>query len=585
MNTTIIKRFINTFFVLSGVSLILVYLSRFFIFDEAYIIKSGGMLSFLIVVIINYFIFLPYIMALSCYRAYFYHKDNPYDTIKSVTQNTVIATAVIIIFYGLFIIFFSSILLDTMYNLFLENKYKKYFEYEKNAQNTLLTKGREAFYKNDFALANEIAKEALFNNPNDNDVMIFIRDIRNTESKYMSQFSTREEKMEEENINLGVKYFAAKDYKKAEASFLRALSIKKENEIAKYYLNQIAVATGSGVDKYKGIGNVGIKVYDRMSLAITYYNDENYLQAYNIFSDLYSKYPENTEIFNYYRLVLEQIRKTNFFIEDAEKIYEMSIWKNSITERDIKKINKNFASGWFFSDIIEYSDKCQIMKIDNNKYIYTSMRIFFGDIYFFDTVIVDVARNYDNMTYDKYRFGKLIKHPNGGYNIILKAKYSDADGGASYNVNNNEYNKDIYLDVNMRTLEILKEYDTIKYRPLSDLMILLSDMPKIGYSKSAIMFLFINKIFSPLIMLLICVIVSYYSFKYRTLGSVHIYHRIAGFLGTIILTYFITAIFNFIMATISVLPNMNALYIIFAAALIAVIFIYSIKFFKIDFNR
>lgn len=584
MNTTITKRFINTFFVLSGVSLILIYLVRFFIFDEAYIIKSGGMLSFLIVGIISYFTFLPYIMALSCYRAYFYHKDNPYDTIKSVTQKTVIATTVIIVFYGLFIVFFSSILLDTMYNLFLANKYKKYFEYEKNAQNILLAEGREAFYKSDFDLANEIAKEALFNNPNDSDVMIFIRDIRNTESKYMSQFATREEQIEEENINIGVKYFVEKDYKKAEASFLRVLSINKENEIAKYYLNQIAVATGSGIDKYKGIGNVGIKVYDRMSLAITYYNDGNYLQAYNIFSDLYSKYPENTEIFNYYRLVLEQIRKTNFFIEDVEKIYEMSIWTNSIAERSIEKINKNFANALVFYDIIEYSDNCQIIKIDNNKYIYTSIRTFFDDIYFFDTVIVDVARNYDNMTYEKYRFGKLVKNPNGGYNIILKAKYSNIGGDISYNVNNEEYNSDIYLDVNMRTLEILKEYNTIKYRPLSDLIILLRDMPKIGYSKSAIMFLFVKKIFSPLIMLLICVIVSYYSFKYRTLGSAHIYHRIVGFLGTIVFAYFITAIFNFILATISVF-NMNVLYIIFAAALIAVIFVYSIKFFKIDFNR
>ncbi len=86
----------------------------------------------------------------------------------------------------------------------------------------------------------------------------------------------------------------------------------------------------------------------------------------------------------------------------------------------------------------------------------------------------------------------------------------------------------------------------------------------------------------PLILILLCILISYYSVRYRPRKKPHPFHTIVGIIGVLMITTIIIQVYNIIMNAISIMFGaIYSPYIVFAILLLLIIIFYSIQFLRI----
>ncbi len=584
MTTTVTSRFLKTFSFFSLLCFLFLSVFRFFFSNDFANFEIYKYIAVFFSVVLTYVNIFPYILSFSLYRAFFYYENNGGDTsLLKVSQRTIIIVAVMFALYTSVVIFFSSGIARNIHNIYVSQEYIYLHKSKKDKSIEYLTKAREAFAERDYVKSIRAIEEGLAFLPDDEDLIIYLKHVINQKQRDEDLMKSSSDLEAERKYMLeAIDAYSHSDYDNAKRLLLHVLSINDENGMAKFYLNKIALELGEKNSLFTQQEESEVLLYKKISEGISLYNGGEYWRAYNIFRTIYVENPYHYEVVDYYNLAMSKIKMNDFFITDAEFLYEIFVDKASTSTSK----RKEPAIGGIFNKLyfpIDYDSVCDIefLKLSENTYLYTTVLNIFNETYFFDTVLISTHDGEES--YTRYRYGKLTSSLKSGVSdIILKGKY---DSSNTYNKNDLDY-KILTVSTPPNLFTVAKDIDATDFISAVDMATLLEYMPDFGFDRAEILSTLMYKMFLPLEVLLIAVVISYYSMRYRKKHDVHVVHMIVGFFGSVFLTFMIVETFALALDVLSIVSGRSYMgFIIFALITIAFIVAYSIQFFRVKIDE
>ncbi len=589
MTTTVTSRFLKTFLILSGLFFLFLSILRAFVLSDFSNFGMYKIVAVLFSILLTYTYFFPYALSFSLYRAFFYYDNDDGDSnLLKVTQKTIIIALLLMIGYTSMIVFFSSSISKNIHNIYASQEYMHLYKSRQNKSLEYLELAREAFAVKDYDKAIEVIGEGLSFLPDDEDLIIYLKYVTSRKDKdFSANKSDSDAEREKTYMEQAVDAYSTLDYDTAKKLFLDVLDINDENGMAKFYLNKIALHLGEENSLFTRQSEDELVLYRRVADGIAFYTGEQYWEAYNIFRDIYVAHPFHFEVFDYYNLAMAKIKINDFFITDAEFLYEIFVDKSYSASTTTVAVDREQHKSSIFELIkfpISYDSVCDIefFRLSENKYLYTTVLNIFNETYFFDTLIITTSDD-GVESYQKYRFGKLVPSiKEGVYNIVLKGQYySDK----TYNENDLE-NYVLTVATPANLFSVAKHIDVTDFVSIVDMITLLEYMPNFGFDRKAILNILMYKIFLPLELLLIAVVISYYSMRYRIKGHVHFFHKVVGLFGSIFLTFMVSELFALIIHMISIVSGKSYIgFIALAIITLIPIAVYSIQFFRVKIDE
>ncbi len=582
MTTTIKSRFLRTFLYLTALYFLVLFIARSFFLDDFYNFQVYKYLAVLFSVLLTYFNVYPYILSFSLYRAFFYYENNGEASLLSVSQKTIIIATVSIVLYSTVLGFFSSSISRNIHNIYVSQEYMHLYKSKKDKSSEYLKLARQAFTEKDYDASINIIQEGLSLLPGDEDLIIFLKHVTTQKERDISILKNNTDvELERRLMTEAVDAYSDLNYEKAKTILAQVLDINSENGMAKFYLNKIALQLGEKNSLFTQENEAEIILYKKLSEAISFYNAEEYWAAYYIFRDIYVEHPYNFEVFDYYNLAMAKLKINDFFITDAEFLYDIFVSKNNSTPSERQNTKKNILYN-MLSFPINYTSVCAIefLRLSEEDYFYSTVLNIFNETYFFDVVLFSSERDTDS--YTKYRYGKLVaSQKEGEYHIVLKGKY---DSDKSYSGNDLDYHI-ISVNVPPNLFAVAKHIDVMDFVSIVDMVTLLKYMPDFGFDKKELVSALMYKLFLPLEVLLIAVLISYYSMRYRMKHNVHIVHKIVGLFGSVFLTFMILEIYDLVINMLSIVWR-NSYIGFIILGLITLVFAvgYGIQFFRVKID-
>ena len=557
---SITTRLILNFLIMSiiGIAVILII----------YVLYSRGegrdysLFTYMLISLIFYKTYMPYIISLSVYFAFFKAKYVHQENISKVIAFPIVAIIVLVIFYTLYDYSFVNSFISLVKEHNASRDSMIYYEYGLKLKNEAYEKARTELINGNLESAASFAEDALFYDRNDGNVLLLIKSIHEEKMKEYE----RSHQLEISNINnllkLGTREFSYSNYYEASKYFNQVIALDKYNPLALYYINKISIANNQK-PKYISTTTEEASVYGRLSEVITLYENGRLWDAYDRISKLYMEAPNIAEVDNYYSIIRDSISRYDFFIREAKEVRNAYI-NNPDILRYTSALNHNGIN----------------LMLDKNTLLSSSSSsVFKNSFYIFDVSIIKLDDELKIVSCDNYLYGKIaevFKATNNNKNIILKARFDTNKNDYIYSDANSLV---IPISISYSTLDIIKNYTSLelKYVNLSDLFTLRKEIKRFGYSDKEINLELVTKNIEPITYLLLFLIIAYYSFRYRlsmsTSGTFHLYNRVTGVVGTILLGLVYRVIVSYISMLLVMLSQITLSVIIVVVATFILILI------------
>lgn len=510
-----------SFFILTFITLISIFL-----YNYVNISKLGvGVPSFnnvhvyFFTSVLIYVKFLPYIMALSILYTFTTFSNTAGSIrISSILMYPISFIILIMLIFAFFNISLYTIFSNATIDYNIAENYSYYLNYKNKIKNELLD---NALASNNYEEAYKELYSLLYYAPYDRSTVSLIKKIEQLKISSMTKSEKEEQALMESNLNLGIKYFSVGNYKDASTYFMNVLDVDKSHDLALYYLNRISIIEDN-VYLYNSSITSSIEVYDELAYAISLYQNEDYMNAYDSIVKLYIEYPEQSEVKNYYALITDAVRKNNFFIADIESIEQAYM--------NTKAIKNGF-------DII----------INNSLFLSVGDSVYSDNQYYlFDVLLTEYDESMKNKRSVFYKYAKINSITENRKEIILKGLYK-ADK-KTYSIDDREFVDEIFINIKDSSLNILR-YKSISYledKSVIDIINWKNDINNIGYSDNSTNAYILDKLLLPIYVLLVSIVIAYYSLRYRkTLTKkFHFVHRIFGLFGIILFTFILLLFFK-----------------------------------------
>ena len=557
---SITTRLILNFLIMSiiGIAVILII----------YVLYSRGegrdysLFTYMLINLIFYKTYMPYIISLSVYFAFFKAKYVHQENISKVIAFPIVAIIVLVIFYTLYDYSFVNSFISLVKEHNASRDSMIYYEYGLKLKNEAYEKARTELINGNLESAASFAEDALFYDRNDGNVLLLIKSIHEEKMKEYE----RSHQLEISNINnllkLGTREFSYSNYYEASKYFNQVIALDRYNPLALYYINKISIANNQK-PKYISTTTEEASVYGRLSEVITLYENGRLWDAYDRISKLYMEAPNIAEVDNYYSIIRDSISRYDFFIREAKEVRNAYINNPDILQ---------YTSALNHNGINLMLDKNTLLSS-------SSSSVFKNSFYIFDVSIIKLDDELKIVSCDNYLYGKIaevFKATNNNKNIILKARFDTNKNDYIYSDTNSSV---IPISISYSTLDIIKNYTSLelKYVNLSDLFTLRKEIKRFGYSDKEINLELVTKNIEPITYLLLFLIIAYYSFRYRlsmsTSGTFHLYNRVTGVVGTILLGLVYRVIVSYISMLLVMLSQITLSVIIVVVATFILILI------------
>lgn len=557
---SITTRLILNFLIMSiiGIAVILII----------YVLYSRGegrdysLFTYMLINLIFYKTYMPYIISLSVYFAFFKAKYVHQENISKVIAFPIVAIIVLVIFYTLYDYSFVNSFISLVKEHNASRDSMIYYEYGLKLKNEAYEKARTELINGNLESAASFAEDALFYDRNDGNVLLLIKSIHEEKMKEYE----RSHQLEISNINnllkLGTREFSYSNYYEASKYFNQVIALDRYNPLALYYINKISIANNQK-PKYISTTTEEASVYGRLSEVITLYENGRLWDAYDRISKLYMEAPNIAEVDNYYSIIRDSISRYDFFIREAKEVRNAYINNPDILQ---------YTSALNHNGINLMLDKNTLLSS-------SSSSVFKNSFYIFDVSIIKLDDELKIVSCDNYLYGKIaevFKATNNNKNIILKARFDTNKNDYIYSDANSLV---IPISISYSTLDIIKNYTSLelKYVNLSDLFTLRKEIKRFGYSDKEINLELVTKNIEPITYLLLFLIIAYYSFRYRlsmsTSGTFHLYNRVTGVVGTILLGLVYRVIVSYISMLLVMLSQITLSVIIVVVATFILILI------------
>ena len=557
---SITTRLILNFLIMSiiGIAVILII----------YVLYSRGegrdysLFTYMLISLIFYKTYMPYIISLSVYFAFFKAKYVHQENISKVIAFPIVAIIVLVIFYTLYDYSFVNSFISLVKEHNASRDSMIYYEYGLKLKNEAYEKARTELINGNLESAASFAEDALFYDRNDGNVLLLIKSIHEEKMKEYE----RSHQLEISNINnllkLGTREFSYSNYYEASKYFNQVIALDRYNSLALYYINKISIANNQK-PKYISTTTEEASVYGRLSEVITLYENGRLWDAYDRISKLYMEAPNIAEVDNYYSIIRDSISRYDFFIREAKEVRNAYINNPDILQ---------YTSALNHNGINLMLDKNTLLSS-------SSSSVFKNSFYIFDVSIIKLDDELKIVSCDNYLYGKIaevFKATNNNKNIILKARFDTNKNDYIYSDANSLV---IPISISYSTLDIIKNYTSLelKYVNLSDLFTLRKEIKRFGYSDKEINLELVTKNIEPITYLLLFLIIAYYSFRYRlsmsTSGTFHLYNRVTGVVGTILLGLVYRVIVSYISMLLVMLSQITLSVIIVVVATFILILI------------
>ena len=559
---SITSRLLVNFFIMSIISILVIFIVYSLYFRGEG--KEYSMLTYLLVSLVFYKSYMPYITALSVYFSFFKGKYVTQENISKVIAIPIATVILLVVFYTLYDYYIVNHLISAIKDHSSNRDAMVYYEYELRLKDQAYEKAKEELLNGNLDSAHTFAEEALFYDKNDGNVILLLKSIQEEKRKLYE----RNHKTEINNINnliqLGTREFSLHNYNEALKYFNRVLALETNNPLALYYLNRISIARNEK-PKYRGNTTEEISVFGRLSSVIELYENGRLWEAYDIISQLYTEAPNVAEVNNYYSIIRDAISRYDFFIREAQEVKEAYI--NSSDLYAVSSLaNRNGLN----------------LMLDKNTLLSSaSGAMFKGNLYIFDVSIIKLDDELKKISSEDYLYGKLVDNitsTNGSKNIILKAHFDTNKNDYIYD---DKQSKVIPIFISYSTLDIIRNYTSLNlnYISVPDLFVLRNEMPRFGYSNRDINLELFAKNIKPISYLLLFMLIAYYSFRYRRSTAneeMTLYNKIVGVVGTLIVTVVYKVVIEYISVILVVLSSMTVGVIV--TVLISALFILLIIF-------
>ena len=557
---SITTRLILNFLIMSiiGIAVILII----------YVLYSRGegrdysLFTYMLISLIFYKTYMPYIISLSVYFAFFKAKYVHQENISKVIAFPIVAIIVLVIFYTLYDYSFVNSFISLVKEHNASRDSMIYYEYGLKLKNEAYEKARTELINGNLESAASFAEEALFYDKNDGNVLLLIKSIQEEKRKEHERLHQLEISRINNLIKLGTREFSYSNYYEASKYFNQVIALDRYNPLALYYINKISIANNQK-PKYISTTTEEASVYGRLSEVITLYENGRLWDAYDRISKLYMEAPNIAEVDNYYSIIRDSISRYDFFIREAKEVRNAYINNPDILQ---------YTSALNHNGINLMLDKNTLLSS-------SSSSVFKNSFYIFDVSIIKLDDELKIVSCDNYLYCKIaevFKATNNNKNIILKARFDTNKNDYIYSDANSLV---IPISISYSTLDIIKNYTSLelKYVNLSDLFTLRKEIKRFGYSDKEINLELVTKNIEPITYLLLFLIIAYYSFRYRlsmsTSGTFHLYNRVTGVVGTILLSLVYRVIVSYISMLLVMLSQITLSVIIVVVATFILILI------------
>ncbi|WP_300757590.1 hypothetical protein [uncultured Brachyspira sp.] len=557
---SITTRLILNFLIMSiiGIAVILII----------YVLYSRGegrdysLFTYMLISLIFYKTYMPYIISLSVYFAFFKAKYLYQENISKVIAVPITVIIILVVFYTLYDYSF----VDSFISIVKEHNASRdsmvYYEYGLKLKNEAYEKAKNELISGNLNYAAYFAEEALFYDRNDGNILLLIKSIQEEKRKENEKLHQLEISNINNLIRLGTREFSYSNYYEASKYFNQVVALDKYNPLALYYINKISIANNQK-PKYAITTTEEASVYGRLSDVISLYENGRLWDAYNGIYKLYMEAPNIAEVDNYYSIIRDSISRYDFFIREAKEVRNAYINNPDILQ---------YTSALNHNGINLMLDKNTLLSS-------SSSSMFKNSFYIFDVSIIKLDDELKIVSCDNYLYGKIaeeFKATNNNKNIILKARFDTNRNDYIYSDTNSLV---IPISISYSTLDIIKNYTSLelKYVNLSDLFTLRKEIKRFGYSDKEINLELITKNIEPITYLLLFLIIAYYSFRYRlsmsSSGTFHLYNRVTGVVGTVLFGLVYRVIVGYISMLLVMLSQITLSVIIVVAAAFILILI------------
>lgn len=557
---SITTRLVLDFLIMSIVSITIILV--------LYVLYSRGagrdysLFTYVLLSLIFYKTYMPYIISLSVYFAFFKAKFLYQESVSKVIAVPIATIVLMVVFYAVYDYSFVNIFISTVKNHNAERDMQVYYEYGLKLKNEAYEKARNEFLNGNLEMASSFAEEALFYDKNDGNTLLLIKGIQEEKRKK----HIRLHKTEVDNINnlikQGTRAFSLSNYNEAYKYFDKVVSLDKYNPLALYYINRISIANNEK-PLYHSTTTEEASTYSRLSEIITLYETGRLWEAYDGISKLYMEAPTVAEVNNYYSIIKDAISRYDFFIKEAREIREAYIDNPAILQYS-SALNHNGIN----------------LMVDKNVLLSSASSAIFKDsFYLFDISLIKLDDELKIISCEDYMYGKIadvFKGTNNNKNIILKGHFDTVNKNYTFDDTNSII---IPISISDNTIDVIKNYASLelKYINLSDLFVLRKEITKFGYSDKDINFELITKNIEPITFLLLFVIIAYYSFRFRMSTCTdyfHIYNRVTGVVGTLLLSLVFKVIVSYISMLLVMVSQITlSVIIIIVIALILILIV------------
>lgn len=545
---SIMLRLILSFSIISIISILFIFLLyNIYTRGEG---KVYDLLVYIFVSLLIYKNFIPFIIALSVYSAFFKGSYLPGLQISRMIAIPIALIVVLTAFFAFYDYFLANKLVYALKEYNTNKDYKHFNQYKLSLKEYEYQRAQQEFDNGNLNEAEKFARNALIYDRNDGNILLLLKDIENKRIELEEIANTDRATYVNNLLSQGSRAFSLSNYNLANRYYTDVLKIDRYNPLAIYYLNKISIIQNNK-PLYIGKNFYESLAYGKLADTIELYRKGSFWKAYSSISNLYVNYPNINEIGIYYSLIVDSINRYDFFIDRA---YE---------------IRKFFIDDYYsITNTTMLENNGITLMLNNNTMLCALYSIFFGEsLYLYDVSIINLDNQLKATNKVIYKYGKITDSFNNPdmKNIILKAKFNDLNN--TYD-NNNLNENIISINISDSAIKNIKDYAfrVLAYTGLKDIISLKSELPSFGYSNDVIIDILFKKILTPIYYLLLFIIIAYFSFRYNIYikkdVSFGVVSNLIGIIGTILFVLLYVIAVDYISSHILMLLGINVSIII-----------------------
>lgn len=539
----IILRLILSFSIISIISIFFIFLLY-----NIYTRGAGKVYDLPVYILVSLLIyknFVPFIIALSVYSAFFKGYYLPGLSISRIIAIPIALIVVLTTFFAIYDYFIIDRLVYALKEYNTNKDYRHFNQYKLSLKENEYQMAKYEFDNGNLNEAEKLARNALIYDRNDGNVLLLLKDIENKKNELEELANTDRVTYVNNLLSQGSRAFSLSNYTLANRYYTDVLKIDRHNPIAIYYLNKIGIMQN---DKpvYIGQNFYESLAYGKLADTIELYRKGSFWKAYSSISNLFVNYPDINEISTYYSLIVDSIDRYDFFIDRAQEMRKFFI-EDYYSITNTTMLENNGIT----------------LMLNNNTMLCALYSIFFREsLYLYDVSIINLDNELKATNKVIYKYGKITGSFNNPdmKNIILKSKFNDLNN----TYDNNDINENV-IPINMSDSAIKNikyyTYIVLTYTGLKDIMSLKNELPLFGYSNDLVVNVLFKKILSPIYYLLLFIIIAYFSFRYNIYIkkdiSFGIIHNLIGIIGTILFVFLYIIAIDYISSHILMVLGIN----------------------------